>query len=102
VVEDLQAHGEVRRGKAGLGLDELAPAERARWVGVRVRGVLPGGAAEAAGIRAGDLLTAVEGRRITKVAEAIAAIQLKKPGETVRLTVQRGAEPLSLSLVLAP
>ncbi|MGF1628678.1 MAG: S1C family serine protease [Kiloniellaceae bacterium] len=99
VVEDLQAHGEVRRGKAGLGLDDLAPEERA---GVRVRGVQLGGAAEAAGLRAGDLLTAVEGRRVAKVAEAIAAIQLKRPGETVRLTVQRGAEPLSLSLVLAP
>ncbi|MPZ10507.1 MAG: PDZ domain-containing protein [Kiloniellaceae bacterium] len=102
VVEDLQAHGEVRRGKAGLGLDDLALGERAERVGVRVRGVLSGGAAETAGIRAGDLLTAIEERRIVKVAEAIAAIQLKKPGEGVRLTLLRGGETLTLTLVLAP
>jgi len=102
VVEDLRAYGQVRRGKAGLGLDDLEPEELADRVGVRVRGVLPGGAAEAAGIRAGDLLTAVDGRKVQKVAEAIAAIQLKKPGEAVDLTLRRDGETLTLSLVLAP
>jgi len=102
VTEDLRAHGEVRRGKAGLGLDDLAPEERGERVGVRVRGVLPDGAAEAAGVRAGDLLTAVDGRRITKVAEAIAAIQLKRPGEAVRLTLRREDRTLTLGLILAP
>ncbi|MEQ8354304.1 MAG: trypsin-like peptidase domain-containing protein [Kiloniellaceae bacterium] len=102
VMEDLRAYGQVRRGKAGLGLDDLEPQERSRWAGVRVRGVLPGGAAEAAGVRAGDLLTAVDGRRVGKVAEAIAAIQLKRPGETVRLSLLRGAAPRDLELILAP
>src|SRR3546814_141425 len=64
VTQDLRDYGQVRRGKAGLGLDDLSPEERGRDVGVRVRGVLPGGAAEAAGIRAGDLLTAVDGRQL--------------------------------------
>jgi S1-C subfamily serine protease len=102
VTEDLRDYGQVRRGKAGLGLDDLAPEERAERVGVRVRGVLPGGAAAAAGIRAGDLVTTVDGRRITKVAEAIAAIQLKRPGEPVHLTLQRDDGSVTLSLVLAP
>jgi S1-C subfamily serine protease len=102
VMEDLRTYGEVRRGKAGLGLVDLLPAERAALAGVRVRGVLPGGAAEAAGVEAGDLLSAVDGREIRKVAEAIAAIQLKRPGEAVRLTLQRDGGTLALSLVLAP
>lgn len=102
VTDDLLAYREVRRGKAGLGLDDLLPAERAALAGVRVRGVLPGGAAEAAGVAAGDLLTAVDGRPVRKVAEAIAAIQMKRPGETVSLTVGRGGDTLILALVLAP
>lgn len=102
VMEDLQAHGQVRRGKAGLGLDELTEEERFSLSGVRVRGVLPGGAAEAAGVRAGDLLTAVDGRRVGRVAEAIAAIQLKRPGQAVVLSLSRAGRPLTASLILAP
>lgn len=102
IMVDLKTYGEVRRAKAGLGLDDLTPEERATEVGLRVRGVLPGGAAEAAGIRAGDLLTAVEGRRVTKVPEAIAAIQMKRPGETLRLTLLRDGRTLERDLVLAP
>lgn len=102
VAEDLRDYGEVRRGKPGLGLADLAPGERAALAGVRVRGVQPGGAAEAAGVRAGDLLTAVDGRAIRKLAEAVAAIQLKRPGEAVSLTLQREGRSLTLTLVLAP
>ncbi|WP_193370090.1 S1C family serine protease [Pelagibius marinus] len=102
VMVDLKTYGRVRRAKAGLGLEELDPEERASEVGLRVHGVLPGGAAEAAGIRAGDLLTAVEGRRVTKVAEAIAALQMKRPGEAVRLNLARDGRTLELDLVLAP
>ena len=54
--------------------------------------MLPGGAAEAAGLAPGDLLLAVDGRRVTKVPEAIAAIQMKRPGETLALTLLRAGE----------
>jgi len=102
VMSDLKDHGAVRRGKAGLGLDELSREELSQGAGVRVRGVLPGGAAEAAGLSAGDLLVAVDGRPVRKVAEAIAAIQLKRPGEAVQLTLRRGGETLERALTLAP
>jgi serine protease Do len=102
IMGDLMEFGRVHRGKAGLGLDELAAEERAEATGVRVRDVLPGGAAEAAGIRAGDLLVAVEGRRIAKVAEAIAALQLKRPGEALKLTLVRDGETVSRDIVLQP
>jgi S1-C subfamily serine protease len=102
IMSDLRDYGEVRRGKAGLGLDELAPEERATAAGVRVRGVLPGGAAEAAGVEAGDLLVAVEDRPVRRVAEAIAALQLKRPGEALTLTLVRAGETLTRDIILAP
>lgn len=102
VMTDLKDYGEVRRARAGLGLDELTPAERATQVGLKVSRVLPGGAGEAAGVRAGDLLTAVDGRAVRKVAEAIAALQMKRPGETLTLTLRRDGETLDLALTLAP
>jgi S1-C subfamily serine protease len=54
------------------------------------------------GLRAGDRLVAVDGRPVRKVDEAIAAIQLKRPGETVQLSLRRGEESLERALVLAP
>lgn len=102
IMGDLREYGTVRRGKAGLGLDELDPAERATAAGVRVRGVLPGGAAEAAGVQAGDLLVAVEGRPVRRVAEAIAALQLKRPGEALTLTLERDGQRLERDIVLTP
>lgn len=102
VMEDLIAYGEVRRGSPGLGLVELSPEERGSRVGVRLQGVLPGGAAQAAGLAAGDIVTAVDGRPVAKVAEATAALHLKRPGETVELTIWRDGESSTLGLVLAP
>ncbi len=102
VVEDLLAHGEVRRGKPGLGLAPLKREERAQWAGLRLWGVQPGGAGETAGLKRGDLVTAVDGRPVRKVAEAMSAIHMKRPGEVVEITVLRDGEALTLRLTLEP
>ncbi|WP_422367837.1 S1C family serine protease [Pelagibius sp.] len=102
VVEDLLAYGEVRRGRPGFGMAPLEPEERGRWSGLRLWGVQPGGAGAAAGLKVGDLITAVDGRPVRKVAEATSAIQLKRPGEVVEITVLRDEQPLTLRLTLAP
>lgn len=102
VVEDLIAHGEVRRGRPGFGLGPLKPEELAERAGLRLWGLQPGGAAEAAGLKVGDLVVAVDGRPVRKVAEAMGAIHLKRPGEAVEITLWRGAERLVLPLTLDP
>ena len=102
VVDDLLAHGAVRRGRPGLGLAPLKAEERGRWAGLRAWGVQPGGAAAKAGLQVGDLVTAIDGRPVRKVPEATSAIQLKRPGEAVELTVLRDGQPLTLRLVLDP
>ncbi|NIA70830.1 PDZ domain-containing protein [Pelagibius litoralis] len=102
VVEDLIAYGEVRRGKLGLGMAALEPEERERWTGLRLWGVQPGGAGAAAGLKVGDLVTAVDGRPVRKLAEATSAIQMKRPGEVVEITVLRDEQLLTLRLTLAP
>jgi S1-C subfamily serine protease len=111
VVDDLAAHGRVRRPASGFRVADLEPGELAGAggagsaggaVGVRVVAVAPGGAGEAAGLVAGDLLTAIAGRAMRKASDATAAIQLQRPGERVRLEVRRQGEPRSLSLELPP
>ncbi len=105
VVEDLAAHGRVRRPRSGFRVADLAPdppGQVGEAVGARVVRVDPGGAAAAAGLQAGDLLTGVAGRRIRKASDVSAAVQLQRPGDEVSLEVERAGEPLELTLILPP
>lgn len=63
----------------------FADAERA----VRIEAVAPAGAAERAGLRAGDRILAVNGRALTSVYPFWDAIDRGHAGQSVRLAVQR-------------
>ncbi len=102
VMEDLMAYGEVRRGRPGFGIGPLEAEEKAKLSGLRLWGLQPGGAAAAAGLKVGDLVTAIDGRPVRKVPEAMGAIHLKRPGEVVEITVLRDDQPLTLRLTLDP
>lgn len=78
----------------GIGV-QLVPDETA----LRVAAVIPGGGAEAAGVVAGDLVLAVDGRatRDTGQSGAVALIR-GAPGTTVQVTIQHGAETRTLTI----
>lgn len=68
--------------------------------GVRVEEVASGSPAAAAGLRVGDVITAVDGAAVT--ADDIAAtIAGFKVGDSVALTIERGSESLDLMATLA-
>ena len=56
-------------------------------------------AADRAGLRAGDLLLALDGVTITGADDLIRALSGEKIGKTVALEVLRGTERLTLALV---
>ena len=93
VTDDLIDHGRVIRARSGLRVADLELAERTRLVGARVLSVVPGGAAEAAGLAAGDVILRVGARQIRRASDVVSALQLYRPGERVALSVMRtGAE----------
>jgi membrane-associated protease RseP (regulator of RpoE activity) len=62
--------------------------------GARVRDVSPGGAAEAAGIRVGDVIVAVNGTTLKYGArEAVNLLRQVEPESTVQLRVMRDGKP---------
>ena len=69
--------------------------------GMRVAAVDPGGPAAGAGIEPDDLLTAVDDAAVASPCAFAAALLGRKPGEELRLTVQRGHEELTLAVALA-
>ncbi len=102
VVEDIVAHGRVRRARSGLRVEDLSQEEKRRLVGAHIVTVRPGSAAEAAGAKAGDVVTAVGGRPTRKASDVSSALQLYRPGDRVELTIARMGKSRQVILELAP
>ena len=68
--------------------------------GAGVASVTEGSCADKAGLKAGDVITAVEGEPITTRDELISAKNNYRVGETMNLTVVRNGETLTISVVL--
>ncbi len=63
-------------------------------------GVPSGGNAAAAGLRDGDVIVAIDGKRITSAEHLIVSIRSRDVGDTVRLTVDRGGQTVDITLTL--
>ena len=94
VMESIVKDGQVTRGWIGVEPQDLTP-ELAESFGVGVRsgviitGVLQNGPAAQAGLRPGDVITAVKGREVRNVPQLLAAVAALPPGEKARLDVLR-------------
>lgn len=96
VADELLEHGRVRHAYLGLQPAPLTP-EIARELhvsrdGVLVYGVAPDGPAAKAGIRAGDVLTAVGTQQVTSVEELFAGLRQHDPGERVAISYVRDSQ----------
>jgi putative serine protease PepD len=69
-------------------------------VGAVVVSVTPGGAADQAGLKANDIVTAVGSQVIENSSQLTAAIRAHAPGDKVTLTVTRGKKTLTLTATL--
>jgi C-terminal processing protease CtpA/Prc len=76
--------------------------------GVEVVSVSPGGAAERAGLKAGDLLTEINGKALkggddeSAREQLLAAMRKVKPGESVALSYRRDSKVVKANLVAQP
>lgn len=68
--------------------------------GALIQEVTSGGAAEKAGLRAGDVVTAVNGRTISEATELTAAVRQATAGSDVTLTVLRGSSTQEVTVTL--
>jgi len=95
VVDQLVRSGRVRRGQLGVVVLRI-PSEEAAQMGVTqgpgvvVYQVQSGGAADRAGLRQGDVITALNGTAISEPNTFRNQIAGTQPGSEVTLTVRRG------------
>jgi len=67
----------------------------------RVTQVRPGTPAAKAGLKAGDEITAVDGKQIASADSLTGAISAKKPGDTVSITYTRNGKSQTVQVKLA-
>jgi serine protease Do/serine protease DegQ len=106
VMNQIVRHGEVRRGRLGIEMVDLTP-ELAKNFGVTsldgavIAGVQPGSPAQRAGLREGDVITALGGRPIRNAPELRARLGLTSVGEEVELRVTRGGTTRAVRVQIA-
>jgi serine protease Do len=105
VMQDLRAYGEVQRGIIGVQIrnvnSDIADKYKLdKLNGAFVTGTIAGGAAEAAGIKAGDVITKVNATEIKGSSELQEEIGTYRPGDKVQLTVIRNGETTLMDVVL--
>jgi serine protease Do len=105
VMDQLVSTGRVVRPALGVEIRGEIDANTARAYRLPVdHGVVvvpqPGSPAERAGIRAQDIIVAVDGQRINTIGDLRRELFRKRPGETVRVEVVREGRRLTFSVTL--
>lgn len=105
VMEQLLANGRVRRGMLGINIQNIT-TETAQALdlkdtsGVLVSNVRSGSAADKAGVKRGDIITAINGEKIEDSNILRNKIAGTMPGTEMKLTVQRSGQTHELTATL--
>lgn len=107
VMDQILTHGYVPRGWLGIEVNPVTPLTLKRYGlpdaagGVLVSGVMARGPGDRAGLMPGDIITAVDGNRVTDPQAAVAAISSVSPGAKVTLEVTRQGQQETLTAVVS-
>ncbi|HKK76785.1 MAG TPA: trypsin-like peptidase domain-containing protein [Saprospiraceae bacterium] len=111
VVPELIEDGRITRPSLDVELTPTSWVKRYGLDGPLVMQILPGGAAEQAGLRPtrrakdgdiilGDIITGMNGEKIESYEDLVLAIEKYKPGDTVDLKLVRDGKPLTVPIIL--
>jgi len=111
IIDDLKAgQGQVTPDQAFLGvsssdISDLPDDVKSNFQveveeGAFVTEVVPGSAADDAGLQTGDVITAIDGHDVTKSSEVRELILDKDPGDKVKITIVRGGEEQTVTATL--
>lgn len=105
IIEQLINNGKIVRPVLGVAMIDVTPAVAAQQgltvkEGALVAQVFVGSGADRAGIRPGDVIVEIEGKRIANKEDAQAAIRSHKPGDRITLVVVRGDRKIQIGAVI--
>jgi len=105
VIQQLIQHGEVRRGWLGVRIqavtDEIADALGLKEpVGALVASVIPGGPAEKAQLKDGDVIIEFDGKPVTQMRRLPRLVADTEVGRTVPVKVWRGGKEIMVKVAV--
>ena len=111
VVEDLKKYGSVQRAVLGIEggdahkiidskKDKGEKTDYGTNDGIYVAKVHEGGAGEAAGLKEDDIITKVDDKKMTKMAELQEYLNTKRPGDKVTITYLRNKKSITKTVTL--
>jgi len=111
VVEDIKKYGAVQRAMIGIkggDVSSYVDAEKEKgnevdfgtMEGIYIGEVVEDGAAAAAGLQKGDVITAIDGAKIKKFGELQGVMAQKRPGDKVKVTYLRNKKEKTVMLTL--
>ncbi|WP_460775235.1 S1C family serine protease [Microbacterium sp. GXF7504] len=100
VAEELIADGAATHGLLGATVQPSTAVEDATITGAYISELTSGGAAEAAGLRAGDIVTEFNGAPVTGSIDLTAQVRAAAGGQTVELTYVRNGKTQTVEVTL--
>ncbi len=105
VTEQLMKSGKVSRGYMGVTLGQVTP-EQAPFFGLKepkgsiVGDITAGGPGAKAGLQTGDVITAIDGKKVEGPDDLTMDVVSKAPGSVVTLDVMRNSQPTKVKVTL--
>jgi serine protease Do len=105
IADQLIKQGRVTYAYMGITTQQNTPALAARFglankPGMVVTSVQAGTPAETAGLKAKDVITAIDGKALKAESDLSRILAQQKPGDVITVTVARGASSMDLKLTL--
>jgi len=105
VKDEIIAHGHVDHARLGVTLQDLSAPLAASFGlkapdGALVASVVPGSAAAKAGLKAGDVITAVDSAAVQVAGDVSSRVGVAKPGDRLTLVVWRDKARVDLPVTL--
>lgn len=100
VAKQLVAGKKVEHARIGVTVQGAFDKDEITGLGARIKKVAAGGAGDKAGLKVGDIITAVDGSPVANSSALVAAMRGYQPGDEVTLTVVRGGQTRQIKLTL--
>ncbi|MFZ5481570.1 MAG: S1C family serine protease [Myxococcota bacterium] len=101
ILPQLREKGKVARGALGIQMADVPEAaQKALGKGVLVEAVAPEGGAAKAGLRPGDMITAIDGKAIADNRDLLKVVSAHAPGDEVEVTIVREGKEKKIKVKL--